>query len=94
MKKIKEYFSRRKMKQQVSELLEIGSTPVIGIAITLADGAKVQTSGKVINLLCNALGEKSAVEWHSKYMNEFDDLTKRCYSELEALVKKAKEEKK
>lgn len=94
MKKIKEYLSRRKLKQQVSEAVAIGKTPLIGVTITLADGAKVQTSGKVINLLCNALGEGAAVEWHSKYMNEFDELTKRCYSELEALVKKAKEGKK
>lgn len=94
MKKIKEYLSRRKLKQQVSEAVEIGKTPLIGVTITLADGAKVQTSGKVINLLCNTLGEDAAVEWHSKYMNEFDELTKRCYSELEELVKKAKEGKK
>lgn len=94
MKKIKEYVSRRKLKQQVNEVLEIGKTPIIGVTITLADGAKVQTSGKVINLLCNALGEDAAVEWHSKYMNAFDELTKRCYSELEELVKKAKEGKK
>lgn len=94
MKKIKEYLARIKLKKQVGEALELGKAPLIGVRITLSDGASVQTSGKVINLLCEALGEDTAVEWHSKYMNEFDELTKKCYSELEDLVKKAKEAKK
>lgn len=93
MKKIKEYLMRRKLKKQVSDAVELGRSPLIAVAITLADGASVKTSGKVINLLCDALGEETAVEWHSKYMNEFNELTKQCYSELEDLVKKAKEVK-
>lgn len=92
-KKFKEYLSQRKLKKKVNEALELGKAPLIAIDITLSDGASVKTSGKVINLLCDALGEETAVEWHSKYMNEFNELTKQCYSELEDLVKKAKEVK-
>lgn len=93
MKKIKEYLMRRKLKKQVSDAVELGRSPLIAVAITLADGASVQTTGKVVNLLCDALGEETAVEWHSKYMNAFSELTKKSYDELEDLVKKAKEEK-
>lgn len=93
MKKIKEYLMRKKLKKQVSDAVELGRSPLIAVAITLADGASVQTTGKVVNLLCDALGEETAVEWHSKYMNAFSDLTKKCYDELEDLVKKAKEAK-
>ncbi len=88
MKKIKEYLMRRKLKKQVSDAVELGKSPLIAVAITLADGASVQTTGKVVNLLCNALGEETAVEWHSKYMNAFSDLTKNAMTNLKTLLKK------
>lgn len=91
MKKIKEYLMRRKLKKQVSDAVELGKSPIIAVAITLADGASVQTTGKVVNLLCDALGEETAVEWHSKYMNAFTELTKKCYDELEDLVKRRRQ---
>ena len=88
MKKIKEYLMRRKLKKQVSDAVELGKSPLIAVAITLADGASVQTTGKVVNLLCNALGEETAVEWHSKYMNAFTELTKNAMTNLKTLLKK------
>lgn len=91
MKKIKEYLMRKKLKKQVSDAVELGRSPLIAVAITLADGASVQTTGKVVNLLCDALGEETAVEWHSKYMNAFTELTKKCYDELEDLVKRRRQ---
>lgn len=94
MNKIKECFSRVKLKRKINDAIELGQMPLIAVTITLSDGAKVKTTGRVINLLCDALGEDAAVEWHSKYMNEFNELTKRCYCELEDLVKKAKEAQK
>lgn len=90
--KRKKSLSQRYIKKQIKELVDIGKAPLIGISITIADGATVTTTSKAISLLCDALGEDRAVEWHAKYMDKFDKLTKKCYSELEDLVRAAKAE--
>lgn len=87
----KKKLTQKHLTKQVKKAVELGKTPIIGVAVTLADGAKVETCGEVIALLCNAIGEKSAVEWHTKYMDKFNKLTQKCYQELEDLVKTAKE---
>lgn len=92
--KRKKSLSQRHIKKQTKEFVDIGKAPLIGVSITIADGAAVTTTSKAIALLCDALGEDKAVEWHSKYMDKFDKLTKKCYGELENMVRDAKENKK
>lgn len=92
--KRKKSLSQRHIKKQTKELVDIGKAPLIGVSITIADGATVTTTSKAISLLCDALGEDKAVNWHSKYMDKFDKLTKKCYGELEDMVRAAKAEEK
>lgn len=91
--KRKKSLSQRHIKKQTKELIEIGTAPLIGVSITIADGAAVTTTSKAISLLCDALGEDKAVNWHSKYMDKFDKLTKKCCAELLDIVEAAKAEK-
>lgn len=95
MKKLfkkKKSLSQKHIKKQTKELIDVGKAPIIGVAITIADGAMVTTTSKAISLLCDALGEGKTVAWHSKYMEKFDKLTKQCYGDLENMVKEAKEQ--
>lgn len=89
----KKSLSQRHLTRHVKQAVELGKAPIIAVVITLADGARVETTGAVIRLLCDAIGEDAAIKWHSKYMEKFDKLTKKSYEELEALVKAAKEKK-
>ena len=93
MKRLKEKFKNFLIKKQVNEVLELGSMPIISAKITLSDGAKVETSGKVINLICSALTDDVAIPWHEKYMQRFEALTKECSEELDRLVREAKSKK-
>lgn len=93
MKKLfkkKKSLSQRHITKQAKALVDIGKAPIIGVSITIADGATVTTTSKAISLLCEALGEDKTVEWHSKYMDRFDKLTKQCYSDLENMIREAK----
>ena len=94
MKKLfkKKSLGLRHTQKEAKKYVEIGKAPLISVSITVADGAKIETSGASIKLLCDAVGENNAVEWHSKYMDKFNALTKKCYSDLEDLVKEAKAE--
>lgn len=95
MKKLfkkKKSLSQRHITKQTKALVDIGKSPIIGVSITIADGAMVTTTSKAISLLCDALGEDKTVAWHSKYMEKFDKLTKQCYGDLENMVKEAKEQ--
>lgn len=95
MKKLfkkKKSLSQRHITKQTKALVDIGKAPIIGVSITIADGATVTTTSKAISLLCEALGEDKTVDWHSKYMDKFDKLTKQCYSDLENMVKEAKDQ--
>lgn len=90
MKRKRKSLGLRHTQKQAKRYIEIGKSPLVSASVTVADGAKVETSGAAIKLLCDAVGEKKAVEWHSKYMDKFKALTEKCYSELENLVKNAK----
>jgi hypothetical protein len=91
--KRKKSLSQRHIKKQTKELIEIGTAPLIGVSITIADGAAVTTTSKAISLLCDALGEDKAVNWHSKYMDKFEKLANKCCAELLDIVEAAKAEK-
>ena len=74
MKKLfkkKKSLSQRHITKQTKAIVDIGKAPIIGVSITIADGATVTTTSKAISLLCEALGEDKTVEWHSKYMEKF-----------------------
>ena len=91
--KRKKSLSQRHIKKQTKELIEIGTAPLIGVSITIADGAAVTTTSKAISLLCDALGEDKTVNWHSKYMDKFEKLANKCCAELLDIVEAAKAEK-
>ena len=93
MKRMKKSLSQRHLKKETRKYVEIGKAPIISVSITLADGATVETTGSAISLLAKAVGDENASAWHAKYMDKFNTLTKKCYADLEKMVKEAKEEK-
>lgn len=89
--KKKRSLTARHYTKKAKKYVELGKTPIIGVAITIADGATVHTSSEAVRLLAKALGEDTASSWHAKYMDKFDKLTKQAYEELECLVKTTKD---
>ena len=88
----KKSLSQRHITKQTKELVDIVKAPLIGVAITIADGATVTTTARSMKMIIDAVGEDRAVNWHAKYMDKFNKLTKQCYEELEDIIKQAKAE--
>lgn len=89
----KKSLSQKRITREAKKYMEIGKAPIIACAITLTDGASLTTTSAAVKLLGDSLGEDVAAKWHGKYMDKFDKLLKQAYSELEELVKEAKEKK-
>lgn len=89
----KKSLPQKHITKQIKEVVEITKAPLIGVAITIADGATVTTTARAMKMVIDAVGENRAVEWHSKYMDKFNKLTKKCYDELENVIRQAKAEK-
>lgn len=83
----------RHLKKQTKQVVELGKAPIIAAIINLNDGVRIETSGAVIKLLCEAIGEDEATSWHAKYMEKFDKLSTKAYKELGALIEDAKKKK-
>lgn len=95
---MKRFFKKKSLPQkhiikQTKEIINVAKAPLIGVAITIADGATVTTTARAMKMIIDAIGEDKAVEWHSKYMDKFNKLTKQCYEELEDVIRQAKAEK-
>lgn len=89
----KKSLSLRKTKQEAKKLIDLGKAPLVSATITLADGARVETTSAAVKMLADALGEDKAANWHGKYMNRFDKLLKQAYTELEDMIEEAKNKK-
>ena len=86
----KKSLPQKHITKQTKEIVEVAKAPLIGVAITIADGATVTTTARAMKMVIDAVGEDKAVEWHSKYMEKFNKLTKQCYDELEDIIVQAK----
>lgn len=85
----KQSISTRVIKSEVKKYEKIGKTPLIECRICLGEPAKMECNSTAIRLLCDALGEPTAVEWHEKWSAKFDKLMKGAVAELEELIKTA-----
>lgn len=95
MKKLfkKQPLTTKVQKTEIKKAETIIKTPLIRCEICLGRPAEMECNSTAINLLCDALGEPAAVEWHEKYRAKFDKLMKEATAELETAVKNALLEK-
>ena len=89
----KKSLSTKVIESEVKKYETIGKTPLIECKICLGEPAQMQCNSTAIRLLCDAIGEPSAIEWHEKWQSKFDKVMKGAVAELEDLVKTAVEER-
>lgn len=85
----KECLTTKVEKKQIKKAETIIKTPLIRCEICLGRPAEMECNSTSIHLLCDALGEPTAVEWLEKYRAEFDKVMKRATAELEEHIKNA-----
>lgn len=89
----KQSLSTKTLVSEVKKYEAIGKTPLIECKICLGEPAHMECNSTAIRLLCDALGEPAAIEWHEKWSSKFDKTMKGAVAELEDLVKTAVAEK-
>lgn len=89
----KQSLSTKVLMAEVKKYETIGKTPLIECKICLGEPAHMECNSTAIRLLCDALGEPAAIEWHEKWSSKFDKIMKGAVAELEDLVKTAVAEK-
>lgn len=89
----KKSLSTKTLVSEVKKYEAIGKTPLIECKICLGEPAHMECNSTAIRLLCDALGEPAAIEWHEKWSSKFDKIMKGAVAELEDLVKTAVAEK-
>lgn len=89
----KQSLSTKTLVSEVKKYEVIGKTPLIECKICLGEPAHMECNSTAIRLLCDALGEPAAIEWHEKWSSKFDKIMKGAVAELEDLVKTAVAEK-
>lgn len=89
----KQSLSTKTLVSEVKKYEAIGKTPLIECKICLGEPAHMECNSTAIRLLCDALGEPAAIEWHEKWSSKFDKIMKGAVTELEDLVKTAVAEK-
>ncbi len=89
----KQSLSSKVLMTEVKKYETIGKTPLIECKICLGEPAHMECNSTAIRLLCDALGEPAAIEWHEKWSTKFDKIMKGAVAELEDLVKTAVAEK-
>lgn len=89
----KQSLTTKTLVSEVRKYEAIGKTPLIECKICLGEPAHMECNSTAIRLLCDALGEPAAIEWHEKWSSKFDKIMRGAVAELEDLVKTAVAEK-